>query len=135
VSTLIFSLQHRLIISILSDLHQWLWPKFVQQELDSFRDRMNNHAVRSDRHKHLPSGVSPRVAYALYSNYDGRQCLIPVDREVVKAMMDEIGEDVIRFVSREYEARAEAAFSTLGVSKLTKANIWQIFVDMIPLMS
>ncbi|KAF9474800.1 hypothetical protein BDN70DRAFT_815066 [Pholiota conissans] len=117
------------------ELHEWLWPKFVQQELDSFRNCINNHVTRYDKDKVLPSGVAPSVSYTLYQQYGGRQCLIPVDREVVKALMDEIGEDVIRFVSREYEAKAEAAFATLGIPKLTKQNIWRVFVDMIPLMS
>lgn len=103
--------------------------------MDSFRNRINNHTTRTNKEKVLPSGVSPNVAYTLYEELGGKQCLIPVDREVIKALMDEIGEDVIRFVSREYEARAEAAFATLGISKLTKENIWRVFVDMIPLMS
>ena len=118
----------------ISELHQWLWPKFVQQELDSFRDRMNNHVTHFDKNKILPSGITLNVAYTLCEKSGGEQCLIAVDRAVIKSLINEIGEDVIHFISPEYEARAEAVFATLGITKLTKKNTWQVFVDMLSLM-
>ena len=95
---------------------------------------MNNHVTRTDKAKVLPSGVSPQVAYSLCEQYGGQNCLIPVDQEVVKALMDEIGEDIVRFVSREYEERAKQVFASLNIPKLTKQNIWNTFQTMIPLM-
>ena len=117
-----------------SELHEWLWPKFIQQELDELSDRFNNHATRFDKNKMLPSGVSPNVAFSLHEQYGGENCLQPVDREVIHSLMEEIGEDVIRFVSVEYAARAEEVFSTLHVGKLTGENIWNVFTMMMPRM-
>jgi len=77
----------------------------IQQELDTLKDRFNNHVVCKDKEKKLPSGVSPNVAYTLYDQYGGEQCLQPVDRAFVKALMEAIGgEDLIHFVSVEYAA-------------------------------
>ncbi|KAF9470531.1 hypothetical protein BDN70DRAFT_888988 [Pholiota conissans] len=91
-------------------LHDWIWPKFIQDELNSFQNRMNSHVSCTDRNKAMPSGVAPAIAYALPERHGGVDCLIPVDRDVIQSLMDEIGEDVIRFVSLEYEEKAERVF-------------------------
>ena len=47
----------------------------------------------------------PNVAYILYDQYGGEQCLQPVDQAFIKALMEVIGgEDLIHFVSVEYAA-------------------------------
>ena len=118
-----------------SKLVQWLWPTLIQQELDSLRDRFNNHIVRKDRQKKLPSGVSPNVAFTLYPQYGGEQCLQPVDRNVVKSLMEAIGgEDLIRFVSVEYATSAQAVFDELRFGALSFHNVWIVFSAMMPIM-
>ena len=78
------------------------------------KDHFNNHVVRKDKEKKLPSGVSLDVAYTLYEQYRGKQCLQPVDCNFVKALMEAIGgEDLIHFVSVEYAAQAQAVFDDL----------------------
>lgn len=115
---------------------QWLWPKLIQQELDEFRRTMNDHKVRTDRGKVLPSGVSPNVAYSLHKKYGGENCLQEVDPELVRKLMVEIGgEALIQFVSPEYAARAQAAFDTLGLNVLTFDNVWHVFRSLLPLIS
>jgi hypothetical protein len=98
--------------------------------------RFNCHATRFDRNKQIPSGVSPDVAYALHTEYGAEDCLQPVDTEVVQGLMDAIGgEDLIRFVTVEYAARAQEAFDSLCVPKLTFQNVWEVFTAMLPHLS
>ncbi|KAH7904483.1 hypothetical protein BJ138DRAFT_1019103 [Hygrophoropsis aurantiaca] len=117
------------------ELVQWIWPKLIQQELDTLMDRFNNHTVRFDKNKKLPSGVSPNTAYALHTEYNGQYCLQSVDRQIVAQLMEEIGgEDLIRFVSVEYAAHAQAIYNSLGFTSLTLHNVWAVFSSMLPLM-
>jgi hypothetical protein len=118
-----------------SELVQWLWPTLIQQELDELKDRMNCHTTRYDRNKKIPSGVSPDVAVALCTEYGGENCLQPVDVDIVQQLMDDIGDDAIHFVSAEYADRAQEVFESLGVTKLSFENIWQVFNRMIPHLS
>jgi hypothetical protein len=121
--------------SYFSELVQWLWPTLIQQELDTLKDQFNNHVVRKDRGKKLPSGVSPNIAYTLYKEYGGENCLQPIDPNFVKSLMEGIGgEDLIRFVSVEYAAHAQAVFETLGFVALSFHNVWLIFSAMMPIM-
>ncbi|KAF8903183.1 hypothetical protein CPB84DRAFT_1678207 [Gymnopilus junonius] len=115
------------------NLHEWLWPKFIQQDLDALRDEYNNHKTRYDKNKLLPSGVSPNVAMALYPQYGVESYLIPVDRNVILKLMADIGgEDLIRFVSREFEERAEVVYAFLGCPPLAADTIWPLFWKMLP---
>ncbi|KAJ7838630.1 hypothetical protein B0H14DRAFT_3141015 [Mycena olivaceomarginata] len=41
------------------DLFNWLWPKIIQFTLDNFLDYWNNHKIRTQHNKLLPSGFSP----------------------------------------------------------------------------
>ncbi|KAH7869316.1 uncharacterized protein C8R40DRAFT_1241123 [Lentinula edodes] len=116
------------------DLARWLWSTLIQTELDHLRDAFNNHRVRKDRGKALPSGLAPNVSFSLYEKYGGENGLLPVDCTIVKQLMENIGgEDLIRFVSRDYAAKAQAVFvDQLGNPKLTMTNVWDIFQEMLP---
>ncbi len=74
-----------------SELVQWLWPKLLQQELDTFKELQNAHRVRRDSDKMNPSGVAPNVAYSLFEKYGGQQCLEEVDVDVVHNIMTGLG--------------------------------------------
>lgn len=80
------------------------------------KDRMNCHTTRYDRNKKIPSGVSPDVAVSLCTEYAGENCLQPVNVDVVQQLMDDIGDDVLRFVPAEYADRAQEVFASLGVA-------------------
>ncbi|KZP07458.1 hypothetical protein FIBSPDRAFT_762875 [Athelia psychrophila] len=116
------------------ELVQYLWSTLIQQELDTLKERFNNHTVRKDKDKKLPSGTSPWSAYTLHESYGGQNCLQPVDREFVKSVMEDLdGEDLIRFVSVEYAARAADVMEIVGLGKLTFHNVWLVFSAMMPI--
>ena len=113
-----------------SELIQWLWPKLIQQELDQLRDHFNNHYVRKDRNKKNPSGVAPNVAMALPHKYNGVNCLQAVDASLIWKLKDDLGgDDLIKFVSEEFEMQAQEAFDSLGVT-LALDNVWVVFQAM-----
>jgi hypothetical protein len=108
----------------------------IQKELNDLKDRFNNHTVRRDRNKLIPSGVAPSIAYSLCEQYGGEGCLQPVDKAVIRRLMEELGgEDLIRFVPVEYAEKAQSIFDTLGIKDLTLQNVWHIFKVMLPLIS
>jgi hypothetical protein len=83
----------------------------------------------------LPSGVSPNVAYELYEQYGGQDCLQKVDVAVVEKLMEDIGgEDLIRFVSKEYETQAQTVYNALNLPPVAFENVWDIFTAMMPHM-
>ena len=117
------------------ELVRWLWSTVIQKELDELKNRFNSHVIRLDRTKSNPSGVSPNVAYELFEEYGGEDCLQHVDSKVIYALMEELGgEELIMFVSREYAVRAQAVLNTLGLRNLNLQNIWHVFSAMLPLM-
>jgi hypothetical protein len=115
---------------VFSELVQWLWPMFIQQELNALKDSFNNHVVCTDRHKKNLLGVAPNLAIAMPEEYGGHNCLQLVDVGVIRRLKDELGgEDLIRFVDLEYAAHAQNTFNTLN-TKLTPENIWIVFQTM-----
>ncbi|KDQ58206.1 hypothetical protein JAAARDRAFT_57951 [Jaapia argillacea MUCL 33604] len=117
------------------ELVQWLWSTLIQKELDKQMERFNNHKIRYDKNKLLPSGVSPNVAYSLYDQFSGQQCLQPVNRNLICQLMDELGgEDLIQFVSVKYATCTTAVFDSLSFGMLTFQNVWEVFLEMLPIM-
>jgi hypothetical protein len=116
-------------------LVQWVWPTLIQAELDALKDRFNNHRVRKDRGKFLPSGVTPNIAFALYQKYRGEYGLQAADRDIIAKLMEDLGGDeLIRFVSLEYAAKAQRVYDSLNLPKLSLTNVWDIFQAMLPHM-
>lgn len=115
---------------------QWLWSTVIQKELNELKDHFNNHIVRRDRSKLIPSGVAPNVVFSLHEQYGGEDCLQPVDPGVIHQLMEELGgEELIQFVSLAYASKAQAIFNTLHIQNLTLQNVWHVFQAMLPLMT
>ncbi|KAF8991416.1 hypothetical protein BDQ17DRAFT_1370782 [Cyathus striatus] len=115
-----------------NNLVQWLWPKLIQQELDELLVKFNSHRIRFDHNKKLPSGTSPNAAYSLFEKYGVEDCGTEVDMEVICHLKDKIGsKDLIRFVSEEYEHKAQGIYDTLNISKLSFDNIWNVYSEML----
>ena len=55
--------------------------------------------------------------------------------DMLAFMKDIGGEDLIRFVTEEYASKAQEVFEhQLHSPKLTMANVWDIFHEMLPMM-
>ncbi|KAH9884127.1 hypothetical protein C8Q73DRAFT_749482 [Cubamyces lactineus] len=118
------------------NLVHWLWPKLIQKELDKLRQDLNDHKPRKDRSKLLPTGVAPNVLYTLYERYGAEdRGLQPVDRELIAQLMDNLGgDDLIRFVPREYEQHIQQIFDHIGAPELSFHNIWDVFTQMLSMI-
>ncbi|KAF9069297.1 hypothetical protein BDP27DRAFT_1363426 [Rhodocollybia butyracea] len=55
--------------SFSSDLFHWIWPKIIQQAVDSFIHYWNDHKTRKQVNSNLPSGVAPNVIFDFPANY------------------------------------------------------------------
>jgi hypothetical protein len=53
----------------------------------------------------------------------------------VQKLMDEIGGEVIQFVSVAYAARAQEVFDSHDMPMITFENVWEIFQKMLPYLS
>lgn len=118
-----------------STLCQWLWPKLLQKVTNEFMESRNAYRSRKDSKKPGPSGMSRNVAFSLPQSWGGRDCLLPVDCEVIRQIKEEMGgDDILAFVDHEYAARAEVAYSSLGIADLNFNNVWSVFSAMLEIL-
>jgi hypothetical protein len=95
----------------------------------------NAARMRKDKLKAGPSGMSRDQAFSFPERWGGRDCLLPVDVDVIRTIKMEIGgDDLLEFVSAEFAAHAQAVYDTLGISELTFENVWAVFTQMYPLV-
>lgn len=96
----------------------------------------NGVRMRKQKEKPGPSGMSRNEAFSMPEKWGGRNCLLPVDVEVVRQIKEEMGGDsLLAFVTDDYSQQAQAAYDTLGVEKLTLENVWDVFQALLPLVS
>lgn len=118
-----------------SELCQWLWPKLLRAELAEFMVFRNGVRMRKDKDKPGPSEMSRNEAFSLPEKWGGRNCLLPVDVEVVRELKEHMGGDaLLNFVTPEFAERAQAAYDSLNITKLAPDNVWIVFRAMLPLV-
>jgi hypothetical protein len=119
-----------------SNVCQWLWPKLLQKVTDEFMESRNAYRSWKDQKKAGPSGISRNIAYSLPHTWGGRNCLLPVDRNIIRQIKEEMGgDDILAFVDRDFAAQAETAYNLLGVADLNFNNVWDIFSKMLKILA
>jgi len=92
--------------------------------------------MRRDNRKAGPSGCSRNDAFTLYQENGLKNCLLPIDNmdliQELKVGMG--GDEILEFVSAEFSKRAESAYVTLEIEKLTMDNVWVVFHALLPLV-
>ena len=79
--------------------------------------------------------MSRNEAFSHPENWGGRNCLLPVDVDVVREMKHDMGGDILlEFTSAEFSDRVQIAYNTLNISSLTFQNIWHVFRALYPLV-
>ncbi|KAF8884385.1 hypothetical protein BD779DRAFT_1741354 [Infundibulicybe gibba] len=105
-------------------LCQWLWPKLLRRTLNEFMDYRNGVRMRKDKKKPGPSGMSRNEAFSLPESWGGRNCLLPVNLDIVQRLKQELGgDDLLEFVPNDFSEQASRAYDTLGVQELNLENI------------
>lgn len=98
-------------------------------------DLRNGTRMRKDKHKPGPSGMSRNEAFSMPEQWGGRNCLLPVDVNVIREIKEAMGGDsLLEFTTPEFSAEVQAAYDTLGVAKLTLENVWHVFQALYPLV-
>ncbi|KAJ6613707.1 hypothetical protein B0H10DRAFT_2177130 [Mycena sp. CBHHK59/15] len=87
------------------NLFNWLWPKIVQLCLNDFVEYWNDHKIRTQRGKLLPSGVSPNYIFP----------------EIFRNP-----------VSDDFDTKAWEVYGEIGSPKLILTDGWTIFCQMFP---
>ncbi|KAI0739762.1 hypothetical protein C8Q80DRAFT_1274789 [Daedaleopsis nitida] len=121
-----------------NDVHvkvfNWLWPPLLQEHLDLFREYWNNHRIRTQSDKALPSGTSPRhmVLAPEAVRATAKDCSIKVRMELVHELREELNPEISRneayaFVDDEFQAMADAVYIAMGSPAITLSNAWDVF--------
>ncbi|KAJ7832148.1 hypothetical protein B0H14DRAFT_2364827, partial [Mycena olivaceomarginata] len=118
------------------DLFNWIFPPLVQSQLDEFRVYWNQHIIRAQADKEMPSGHAPADALDHPGLFGGLDCGIRVPKEALRelreALTEEVGphESLLAWVSPEFDQMARDVFKTLNISKITVENSWDVFSEM-----
>ncbi|KAJ7123737.1 hypothetical protein C8R44DRAFT_840569 [Mycena epipterygia] len=118
------------------DLFNWIFPPLVQAELDDFRTYWNQHKIRPQADKNMPSGHVPADALEHPELYGGINCFIRVPLDTIKELRafltEEVGprEQHLSWVSDDFAKIAEEVHQSLGSPKVTLENSWEIFKHM-----
>ena len=123
------------------DVFNWLWPPLLQERLDEYREYWNNHTVRRQKEKDLPSGTSPMHMWTCPTHMrpTARDCRVNVRADMVHHLRDEIGGEVARqqayqFVTPEFQAEADGAYADLGSPHITLATAWMVFHSVVDVL-
>ncbi|KAJ7239533.1 hypothetical protein C8J57DRAFT_1086260 [Mycena rebaudengoi] len=117
------------------DLFNWLWPKIVQHSLDDFVEYWNNHKIRAQRNKLLPSGFSPNYICDFPERFGLTNFSAPAPQNLVDALRESIPksrEECYRWVSDEFDANAWEVYEQIGQPKFLLTEGWTIFCQMLP---
>ena len=95
----------------------------MQRELEEFRIWWNQHRVRFQPEKDMPSGHVPADALVHPELLGGLDCLISVPAPVISELF-------LQWVSPEFAGLAEHVYELLGKPEITFTNAWDIFHAM-----
>ncbi|KAJ7501648.1 hypothetical protein B0H11DRAFT_1713461 [Mycena galericulata] len=120
-------------------LCQFLWSRILQAELDAAIAFRNMAPMRLQTDKPGPSGKnapSRNVAFSLYEDWGGKDCLLPIPREAVQKMKADLGGDqLLEFNDdAEFVMRAKKVLESLQPVAMTLDNAWVLFRVMLPLV-
>ena len=93
----------------------------------------NAHRVRKQAKKSLPSGGRPDRFYSNPEEYNGEECLIKVDIDMVEQLLQESedGKEKMWFTDHNFDPLAKVAYEKIGAFPVTLENVWRVFSLMI----
>ncbi|KAG1730995.1 hypothetical protein EDB19DRAFT_1912657 [Suillus lakei] len=96
----------------------WVFIPWLQQELNAYRDRINNSAKRRDRNKILPHGV-PNLIYEAAEDFGALDFKIKLEREA-------LGHAFGEYIAQLYDQ--------LGRPAVTRQSAWDIYLQLLDLL-
>lgn len=125
-------------VSITRNLWNWIWPVIIQKEADRFRDWWNNHRVRKQNEKILPSGTTPEKIFKYPQKYSLEHCGVKVDADTVTALrasLPRTREECFAFVDAEFSGVASGVYQQIGAPVMHLRSGWKIFEEMLCILS
>lgn len=122
------------------DLFNWIFPPLVQAELDEFRTWWNQHRVRFQPDKNMPSGHVPIDVLEHPELHGGLDCRIQVPDIAIEDLREYLTEEVgsrgstLDWVTDEFSVFAKEVHGIIGAPKITFTNSWIIFAKMSAIM-
>ncbi|KAJ7790053.1 hypothetical protein B0H14DRAFT_2396770, partial [Mycena olivaceomarginata] len=123
-------------VSFHKDLFNWIFPSLIQAELDEFRIYWNQHRIRPQAEKNMPSGHVPADILEHPEIYGGISCFIAVPLDTVDDLRSILTEEVgprdehLEWVSEKFQNVAEAVHESMGSPKIMLENSWKVFSQM-----
>ena len=103
-------------------LFYWIFVPLVQQELNAFCKYWNNHRIRKQDQKLMPSGHVPSHTMEYPEQYGGIDCRIEIPKEAVTELRNFLEEDTgksreecLQWYSDDFAVLAELHQQNLGV--------------------
>ncbi|KII92854.1 hypothetical protein PLICRDRAFT_104049 [Plicaturopsis crispa FD-325 SS-3] len=118
------------------DLFNWIFPSIIQAELDEFRTWWNQHRVRYQQDKNMPSGHVPIDVLEHPKSQGGLDCRVRVPAEAIAELREQLVEEVgprdshLAWVTAEFAALAGEAYNSVGRPALNLDSAWDVFSAM-----
>jgi hypothetical protein len=122
---------------LLSQVFYWVFVPLVQAELNGFQEWWNQHRVRTQHEKNMPSGHVPSNTFANPGAWGGIDCGIKVPREKIQALRSHLEQEGgsrsshLDFVSVDFSALATLAHSTFHLPSINWQNSWHVFGQLV----
>ncbi|KAJ4492029.1 hypothetical protein C8J55DRAFT_533979 [Lentinula edodes] len=123
-------------------LFYWIFIPLVQDELVNFQRWWNNHRVRTQENKMMPSGHIPSFALEYPSILNGVDCRIEVPKEAIARLREFLEEETnksreefFRWYPDDFAKAASSTWEAIGKPVIRLETAWDVFSQMMPLIS
>ncbi|KAG2150988.1 uncharacterized protein EDB93DRAFT_1249488 [Suillus bovinus] len=114
-------------------IFRWVFIPWLQQELDAYRDRVNNSAKRRDRNKVLPHGV-PTLIYHSPEDFGALDFKVSIDHEgidYVRNVYIDASNPVFDLVPPMLGNFIEHCYDAMGRPAVTRSSVWTVYRNVL----
>ncbi|KAJ7511628.1 hypothetical protein B0H11DRAFT_2370583 [Mycena galericulata] len=119
-------------------LFYWIFAPVIQAELDDFVQWWNNHRMRHQHEKIMPSGRVPSHAMDYPELFGGLDCRIKIPPEAITDLREQLETEegpksdfqAWLGLTEEFNLRASEVYVAIGEPEIKLANAWDVFVQM-----
>ncbi|KAG2135401.1 uncharacterized protein EDB93DRAFT_1107149 [Suillus bovinus] len=130
------STQAGIILTTLFKFFCWVFIPWLQQELNAYRDCINNSAKRRDHNKILPHGV-PNLIYEAAEDFRALDFKIKLEREAlghVRSAYIKPSHPVFDLVPQAFGEYIARLYDGLGRPAVTRQSAWDIYLQLLDLL-
>ncbi|KAG1758695.1 hypothetical protein EDD22DRAFT_956604 [Suillus occidentalis] len=112
---------------------RWVFIPWLQQELNAYRDRVNNTTKRRDRNKILPHGV-PNLIYNSPEDFRALDFKVSIDREGIDCVRNvyiNASNPVFDLVPPMLGNFIEHCYDAMGRPAVTRSSVWTVYRNVL----